>query len=239
MGNLKYASWARVTDDAFDALDRTGGLKPRQPRPSAALVAAQSAISRLIERWDDGEAKAIAADNLYLDAPMERRRNQVEAIQARLGACRPDGAFDAENALRGSWRMTCDRGFLRVAITLAPTVPPRVQFWEITPVGQLPAPIDAAVKAVAGLVGAPDAVALTGLLDAGADAAAAARQIHAASAWGSCKPGEVLAGGGDRGARVRLSCAKGNLDLALEIDPAAGKVRRLSLSPSGSATCVQ
>ena len=36
--------------------------------------------------------------------------------------------------------MTCDRGFLRVAITLAPTVPPQVQLWEITPVGQLPPP---------------------------------------------------------------------------------------------------
>jgi CubicO group peptidase (beta-lactamase class C family) len=238
LGNLTYTSWARATDDAFDALARTGGLKRRTPQPSSALTAARAAINRLIDRWDDVEARAIAADNLFLDAPMERRRSQVDAIRSRLGACRPDGAFDAENALRGTWKMTCDRGFLRVAITLAPTVPPRVQFWEITPVGPLPAAVDAAVKAVTGLIGTSDCAALTALLDTGADAEAAARQLLAASAWGSCKPDEVLSGGGDRGARVRLNCTKGRLDLTVEINPAAGKVRRISLAPSGNGTCV-
>jgi len=29
MGNLTYTSWGRVTEDALDALERTGGLKPR------------------------------------------------------------------------------------------------------------------------------------------------------------------------------------------------------------------
>ena len=77
----------------------------------------------------------MAADNLFLDAPLEARRSQVEAIRAKVGACRADGAFDVENALRGAWRLACDRGSVQVAITLAPTVPPRVQFWEITPAG--------------------------------------------------------------------------------------------------------
>ncbi len=135
MGNLTYTSWGRVTDDALDALERTGGLKPRTPQPSAALAASRAAINRLIDRWDDEEARAIAADNLFLDAPLEARRSQVEAIRAKVGACRADGAFDVENALRGAWRLTCDRGAVQVAITLAPTVPPRVQFWEIAPAG--------------------------------------------------------------------------------------------------------
>jgi hypothetical protein len=180
----------------------------------------------------------MAADNLFLDSPMARRRAEIEAAKARLGACRPDGAFEVENALRGRWKMTCDRGFLRVAITLAPTEPPLVQFWEVSPVGPLPPSVDAAVKAVAGLIGAPDRSALTALLDAGADAGAAARQVHAASAWGSCKPDEVLSGGGDRSARVRLACSNGSLDLTVEIDPATAKVRRLLLAPSGIGTCV-
>jgi len=33
----------------------------------------------------------------------------------------------AENALRGEWVMPCERGALRVSITLAPIVPPKVQ----------------------------------------------------------------------------------------------------------------
>ena len=238
MGNLTYTSWGRVTDDALDALQRTGGLKPRTPQPSSALAAARAAVNRLIDRWDDGEAEAVAADNLFLDTPLERRRAQVEAIRARLGVCRPDSSFDVENALRGTWKLTCDRGSLRVAITLAPTVPPKVQFWEMAPVGQLPSAVDSALKAITGMIGTPDRAALADVLGATVDADAVARQLHAASAWGTCKPDEVLSGGGERSARVRLACSRGSLDLTVEIEPATGKVRRLSLVPSGNATCV-
>ncbi len=238
MGNLTYTSWGRVTDDALDALAQTGGLQARTPQPSAALLAARAAVNRLIDRWDDAEAEALAADNLFLDAPAAARRRQVEAIRERLGACRADGAFEAENALRGTWRMTCDRGSLRVALTLAPTMPPKVQLLEITPVGQLPPAVDGAVKAIAGMVGAPDRDLLADLLVAGADADAMARQLQAASAWGSCKAGDVLSGGSDRGARVRLACSRGGLDLTIDVEPANGKVRRFALAPSGNGPCV-
>jgi CubicO group peptidase (beta-lactamase class C family) len=238
MGNLTYTSWGRVADDALDALERTGGLRPRAPQPSAALVEARAVVNRLIDRWDDRDAAAIAADNLFQDAPASARREQVEAIRSKLGSCRSDGAFDVENALRGTWKMACDRGALRVAITLAPTVPPRLQFWEITPLGPLPPSVDAAVKALASMIGAPDTAALAAVLDPAADAEAAARQLRAGAAWGSCRTDEVLSGGSDRGARVRLACSRGSLDLSVEVDPASGKVRRLTLAPSGSGTCL-
>ena len=45
MGNLTYTSWGRVTEDALDALARTGGLKPRTPQPSAALLEARAAVN--------------------------------------------------------------------------------------------------------------------------------------------------------------------------------------------------
>ena len=138
MGNLTYTSWGRVTDEALDALASTGGLKPRLPQPSAALAAARLAINRLIGRWDDGEAGAIAADNLFLDTPLEARRGRMEAIRAELGACRADGALQAENALRGAWQLACDKGTLLVTVTLSPTVPPKVQSWAMTPGGRLP-----------------------------------------------------------------------------------------------------
>jgi len=238
MGNLTYTSWGRVTEDALDALERTGGLKPRTPQPSRALLTARAAVNRLIDRWDDEAAKAIAADNLFLDAPMEARRQQVDAIRERLGACRVNGAIDVENALRGTWKMTCDRGSLRVAVTLAPTVPPKMQLWELTPAGQLPPAVDSAVKAITGTIGAPDRAGLAGMLDASVDADALARQLHAASAWGSCNVDDVLAGGSERGARVRLVCSRGRLDLTVEIDPAAGKVRRVALAPAPTGPCV-
>ena len=65
-----------------------------------------------------------------------------------------------------------------------------------------------------------------------------ARHLQAASAWGRCKAGDVLSGGSDRGARVRLACARGGLDLTIDVEPANGKVRRFALAPSGTGPCV-
>jgi hypothetical protein len=49
----------------------------------------------------------------------------------KQGTCRPDEVFDVENALRGQWTLSCERGALLVAITLAPTMPPRVQHLSV------------------------------------------------------------------------------------------------------------
>jgi hypothetical protein len=50
-----------------------------------------------------------------------------------VGACTAGSGFGfVENALRGDWTMGCERGRVRVAITLAPTTPPLVQFMSIS-----------------------------------------------------------------------------------------------------------
>jgi hypothetical protein len=104
------------------------------PVPSPALVEARDSVTNLVARWDDALATRIAADNLYLDEPKDRRRAQLAAIAEQHGTCRVDaGSFEVENALRGAWTMTCDRGWLRVSVTLAPTMPPKVQDLRVTP----------------------------------------------------------------------------------------------------------
>jgi len=132
-GNLTYTNWGRVVDDVFTALADTGGLQPRAPEPSAALSAARETVSRLIVRWDDQLADDIAAVNLFLDESKDRRRRRIEDLRSQYGACRAAGDFDVENALRGAWTMACDRGALRVSITLAPTTPPKVQYLDVRP----------------------------------------------------------------------------------------------------------
>ena len=133
MGNLTYTGWGGVLDQATAALSKTGALTRRMPAPSPDLLAAKEDVTRLITNWDDALADRIAAVNLYLDQAKERRRRQIEDLKTQYGACRADKGFDVENALRGQWNMTCDRGTLRVAITLAPTMPPKVQYLNVTP----------------------------------------------------------------------------------------------------------
>jgi CubicO group peptidase (beta-lactamase class C family) len=138
MGNLTYTSWNVVLDQATDILAKTGGLTRRMPEPSQALLAAKSDVSRLVASWDDALADRIAAVNLFLDESKDRRRNQIDGYHTQFGVCRADDAFDVENALRGAWTMICTRGRLRVSITLAPTMPPKVQYLNVQPAPAMP-----------------------------------------------------------------------------------------------------
>ena len=127
-GNLTYTSWGRVTNSAFDALAKSGGLKVRMPQPSSALVAARDKISHLVDKWDDKIADDIAAENLFMDSSKDRRRSDIERVRGSLGACTPPTSFAwVQNALRGGWTMSCERGKILMVATLAPTMPPKVQ----------------------------------------------------------------------------------------------------------------
>ena len=103
----------------------------REPAPSTTLTAARDAVSRLVMSWNDSLADSIAAMNLYLDEAKDRRQRAIAALVSEVGQCRSDGPFAVENALRGQWIMPCERGRLRVAITLAPTMPPKVQYLSV------------------------------------------------------------------------------------------------------------
>jgi len=134
-GNVTYTSWTRATNAAMEAFVRTAALAPRQPVPSAALTDARTKVSQLVAHWDDRLADSIAAENLFLDQAKDRRRAEIEKVRAAVGVCRPEvTAFDTiENALRGEWTISCERGKLQVAVTLAPTMPPKVQFLSVRP----------------------------------------------------------------------------------------------------------
>ena len=134
-GNVTYTPWGRVLPAALERLSRTGGLQARVAQPSAALVAARNTVAQLVSRWDDRVAAGIAANNLFRDISSDRRRAQLDALHEKVGSCPADrDRFDmVENALRGQWTVACERGRLQIAITLAPTVPPKVQFLSVRP----------------------------------------------------------------------------------------------------------
>jgi hypothetical protein len=133
MGNRTYTGWGGVFNQALEALRKSGALTPRMPDPSPALVQARDAVSRLVINWDDALAERIAAVNLFLDRSKDRRHREIEQLRAKVGACQPPDRFTfVENALRGVWTLSCERGELAVSITLAPTMPPTVQYLEVS-----------------------------------------------------------------------------------------------------------
>jgi CubicO group peptidase (beta-lactamase class C family) len=134
MVNLTYTSGSSAASDALSLIVRRAGLTPRQPAPSSALLEARAEVNRLLAEWDDDLAERLAAENLFLDESRDRRHRAIARLLAERGACRPDDAFDVENALRGQWTVRCDGGALLVAITLAPTMPPKVQALTVRPI---------------------------------------------------------------------------------------------------------
>jgi CubicO group peptidase (beta-lactamase class C family) len=132
-GNLTYTGWSGTVDRVIDALSRTGGLQPRAIQPSPALTAARDAAASLVMKWDEATADRMAAPNLFLDHDKAHRRAELDAVHARVGVCQPGSGFaHVENALRGEFEMPCARGRVHVTITLAPTMPPTVQFWSVS-----------------------------------------------------------------------------------------------------------
>ena len=131
-GNKTYTSWPSTFDAALDALARTGGLRPRAIEPSPALTSARDWAAQLVVKWDDADADRLAAQNLFLDKDKAHRRTELDDLHARVGTCQGGSGFDhVENALRGDWMMNCQRGRARVVITLAPTMPPKVQSFVV------------------------------------------------------------------------------------------------------------
>jgi hypothetical protein len=235
LSNLTYGAPSLAISDALQALARTGALQPRVAQPAGALVAAREGVDRLVAAWDDALYERLAADNLSLDRPKEKRRKELEDLRAAHGTCRPDGPLVAENALRGEWELGCERGRLRLALTLAPTEHPRIQDLRATSVLPLSPALQAAAAKVAARVGEGGPV--QDLLAEDVDPALVARAVAAAAAWGSCRVGPVRQGGGDA-ATVRFSCDKGQLEARLAVDVPSGRLSSIALAPDPDEVCV-
>lgn len=137
LGSLTYTPWTPVVDEAFALLQRAAALAPREPQPAPVLETRRAQVTRLVQQWSVPLADSLAAMNLFRDESADRRAASIARLVADAGGtCVNEGPFVVENALRGRWRMRCARGDLAVAITLAPTMPAGVQYFNVTPIGR-------------------------------------------------------------------------------------------------------
>jgi len=208
MANLTYARTGGLARDALNLLHDTGALQPRQPQASQALQRVGQAVAELIIDWQDSRALALAAENLFLDDTLDRRKSVIKDLRADMGACRPGGLI-AENALRGTQHVDCERGRLDAVFTLAL------------------AAAAAIARSARDLRLAPKT----------ARSDIAATLETARLAYGACTLGELLEGDGRSQARYRLNCERGGLEMTLGTND-KGLLSRLSLSRAKDALCV-
>jgi hypothetical protein len=208
-------------------------------QPSPALLAAQADVSQLIVKWDDALANRIAADNLFLDVPAEVRKARWQELAKEHGACRlPGTAIEPENALRGTWKLMCERGWLEVGITLAPTMPPKVQLINIAPVLPPDAEMTKTIETVGKLLAGWDADVVKSIAAPSLDVDRMRRYFAAAAPWGACRVGETLSGNGTRSSTVRLTCDKGPMAARVTLDASTRKLTGVDLFPLREQRCV-
>ena len=134
--------------------------------------------------------------------------------------------------------MMCDRGWLDVFITLAPTMPPQVQLVNINAVLPPDADMTKTADIIVKIVGSWDAKAVEAIAAPSFDIEKMRRQVAAAGAWGSCKVGEPLSGNGTRNSAIRLVCDNGPIAARIALDPTTHKLTSLDLVPLREQRCV-
>ena len=207
--------------------------RSRVIRADAGLLAASDAIDGLVARWDDGVATALFSPNVDLDQPLAERRAELERLGERHGALARDGEFEPEDALRGRWRLSGERGHVDLDITMAPTVPPLVQTLGVESVMPPAGPLATLAAAAVDVLRDPRLEALGALLSPAADAEEALRGFQVAAAlYGPFGDPEPVAGDGDTSTTLRLPSERGAIDLELALDAGSGRLARAVLRPA-------
>lgn len=233
MANLTYAPTSRIVGELLDILHRNGAMEGRHAVPAPALVDTASAVFRLIDDWDNRAARNIAANNLYQDRSLELRRDDIVPLREGLGRCE-QGELDADNALRGDFRMSCENGWLDVRLTLAPTQPPKVQYLKVTggrtPTDAMERMTDALVESLrTGTVPFESAESLE-------KEAVGAKLKSVRETYGNCSRDEMLEGDGESRSSVRLTCDRGDVDMTVALE--ADKLSSVNFAHAAGQRCV-
>lgn len=134
LSNRTYSRIGQLFPQALYLLAETGSLSPRAIQPAPVLREAYHVVNRWLESGKDQELIAHAADNFLLDRDLAHHCGELEKIRGELGAFMNFGELEAFNALRGRWQIQAERGAVEVFMTLAPTMPPKIQMLHFTPV---------------------------------------------------------------------------------------------------------
>ena len=240
VANARYAPASLLARDQLAELVRAEVVPIRRTRPNAATREAREAVEGLLERWDDARAADLFAMNVDLDEPIAARKAVIERIRERHGALRPDDDESTESvtSFHHAWWMKGERGGrVRVEILLSPELPPRVQTFAVTSVPQPPAALQlAASRLAAALERADGRPAIDWPPDVAVgedvDLDAVRRALGATAArFAPIRLGPPVEGDGEVTATFRLHSDRGDLDLALGLDPEAGCVSSISLVP--------
>jgi len=211
--NLTYSA-----PDIYEAAQRAlAKLPARGVRPAPELSRAHDAVGKLLARWDAQVAEGGFDRTTFFYEPPEELRAHFDELSRKLGACRRQGSIEAENALRGTSHLACEKGKLDVFVTLTPEANALIQHLELTP--DLPASHALARTAdrIASLVARWDDTTASEVL-AGSSIARTRESFAKEAGNGPCKVSAQINGDGESHGLFQLACARTPLDLEVTLE---------------------
>jgi hypothetical protein len=226
---------SKATASVMKLLRTAGLFVPAAAPPLASLALAPARVNELMSHWDDAQARALFEPSFFRYQTIETLKDRFAALTRDHGGCRFEGHPSFVNRLRGTWRLTCDRGALLFAAGLAPGPRPRLQGLEWREELPPSRDLETAGASMLKLLEKWDTEAATQRLARAADVPALERAFAAlAVAHGPCKMDRSVDSDGKTRAAFLLSCQERPLELTVELD-ASGKVAQATGRPPPSA----
>ena len=130
--NRTYAGPSAAVWDAAIALDEAGLLgKARELPVSAELAQAYHTVGTMFAAGSVAGAKEQLAMNFLLDRDAASWSSELAKLKSSVGDCDTNSPVDSTGALSGNYTWRCTHGRLHGSLLLTPTLPPRIQAWEL------------------------------------------------------------------------------------------------------------
>src|SRR5580692_5913717 len=129
--NLTYANMGAINLQVLDTLLTVAGLKPRTVMVSRTLQQRKRELVALLPEWQWAQGSTIFADNFWLDYFVDSLRKDSEDLFARAGKIIRVGEMEADNGLRGTFRIVGEKANIAVRFTLTPENPAKIQEFRI------------------------------------------------------------------------------------------------------------
>lgn len=129
--NATYGAPGLPNAIVLDTLIQLAGLQPRALPASDILNQRKDEIVALLPDWKDESKLNIFAENFFPDFALERWRASTQQMFAEAGAVKQVSVLKAENQLRGTFIIECEKKNLRVFFTLTPEAQALIQQLDV------------------------------------------------------------------------------------------------------------
>ncbi len=129
--NGTYAPTSGINVQILDKLVELANLKPNPIPVSPVLKQRQKELLALLPSWENAEKSGIFAENFFLDYFPNLLKKEAEPIFIKAGKILKVNEIVAENMLRGTFTIECEKTNIEISFTLSPENPALIQEYHI------------------------------------------------------------------------------------------------------------